>query len=69
MVKTKTTPVRFLMEFRDGQQRQAAIVGAADMSEYAAYWHGGRVRHKSIYKCIAVLEMMGYSVVTDTFIS
>lgn len=67
MSNKKATPCHFLMSFRDSQGRQAVIVGNESETMFGAYWPTGRVRHKSLNRCIAVLEVLGYQVETDVF--
>lgn len=69
MANKTTTPCHFLMAFRDEQGQQAAIVGNESETLFGAYWPAGRIRHRSLGRCIAALEALGFVVEPDVFIS
>lgn len=62
------TPCHFLMAFRDDRNQQAAIVGNETETLFGAYWPSGRIRHRSLGRCIAALEALGFKIETDVFI-
>lgn len=66
-MKTKSEPCHCVMAFRNQQAQQACVVANQSETMFAAYWPQGRTRHRTLHRCIAVLEALGYSIEMDNW--